>query len=385
MKILPTPEIFSGQGSLKQINSILATINAKKIMVITDKGIVKAGIYDKLKNIIEAENTEIVLFDGVQPDPEINLVGKVVEIARDASVEAVIGIGGGSSLDTAKVAAALITNNNSIYDYIGIDLLKEDPVPLIAIATTAGTGSEVTPIAILSDEQEQLKKGIVSTKIIPKYAILDPELTLGIPPHVTAATGMDALVHALESYNSLNANEYSDALALKATSIISLNIRKSYNQGQDLEARNNMLVGSLMAGMAFANAGVSAVHAFAYPLGGMFHIPHGLANSVMLLPIMEYNMVGNEKRFAQMAKALLNDRNADEKSLISGIEKLCVDLKIPANLADLKIPQNAIEQMAQGAMKVTRLLANNPRKIELEDAVELYTKAYNRQYSEIMA
>ncbi len=374
MKILPTPEIYAGKSSLNVVNKLLDRLNAGKVMIVTDKGIVNAGICAKLQGAIK--NRDIVLFDDVQPDPSIKLVELVVKIARSNNIQAVIGLGGGSSIDTAKVAAALITNDKDMSSYVGIDLLEKDAVPIIAIPTTAGTGSEVTHIAILSDEEEQLKKGIVSSKLIPHFAVLDPDLTVGLPPHVTAATGMDALVHALEAYISVNASSYSDTLALKAVSLIGENIREAYNNGANLQARENMLLGSLYAGMAFANAGVAAVHAFAYPLGGMFHIPHGLANSVMLPTIMEFNMTGSEKRFAQMAKQLLNDNNAGANCLVKEIYRLCNDLKIPLSLEELKIPKSAIAQLAEGAMKVTRLLANNPREITPQDALELYTKAY---------
>jgi alcohol dehydrogenase class IV len=376
MKILPAPEIYIGKSSLEQINNILNKINATKILVVTDKGIVNAGIYAKLEAILNKDSRQIVFFDEVQPDPSIKLVEQVVKIARNNNIDAVIGLGGGSSIDTAKVAAALVTNDKEMASYIGIELLEKDALPIIAIPTTAGTGSEVTHIAILSDEKEQLKKGIVSSRIIPKFAILDPELTVGLPPHVTAATGMDALVHALEAYISINAYTYSDTLALRAIGIISENIREAYNNGKNLEARENMLLGSLLAGIAFANAGVAAVHAFAYPLGGMFHIPHGLANSVMLPTIMKFNMTGNEIRFTEMAKHLTNNSNSTAQDTIKEIYKLCEELKIPLSLAELNIPESAISQLAESVMKVTRLLANNPRKITYDDAIKLYTSAY---------
>lgn len=378
MRILPTPEIHAGESSLNEINNILSKLNAEKVMIITDAGIVKAGIYAKLEDLLNKTNKKIVSFTDVQPDPSIDLISSILEMSRKNKVDAVIGIGGGSSLDTAKVVAALANNDKSIDSYIGIDLLEKNSLPIIAIPTTAGTGSEVTPIAILSDEKEQLKKGIVSNKIIPQYAILDPELTVGLPPHVTAATGMDALIHALEAYTSVNANSYSDTLALKAIQLISSNIREAYNNGKNLEIRTNMLLGSLLAGMAFANAGVTAVHAFAYPLGGMFHIPHGLANSLMLTTIMEFNMVGNEKRFTDIGKFLTGDNNATAQTAINELNSLCNDLNIPQNLAAVNIPENAIHQLAEGAIKVTRLLANNPRKITLEDAIKIYSKAYAR-------
>ena len=376
MKILPLPEIYSGQDSLYEIKGILNKINALKIMVITDQGIVNAGIYKKLEAVIKQEDKEIILFDKVLPDPSIELVESAVNIARKLEIDAVIGIGGGSSIDTAKVVAALIPNTKNISQYIGTELIEQDSLPIIAIPTTAGTGSEVTPIAILSDEKEQLKKGIVSSKIIPDFAILDPLLTTGLPPKVTAATGMDALIHAIEAFTSLNSNIYTDMLALKAIKIITENIREVYNNGANIIARNNMLSGSLLAGMAFANAGVAAVHAFAYPLGGMFHIPHGLANSVMLSSIMEFNLEGSENKYIQIANIITGKEENDPTIAVSGMVNLCRDLDIPMSLVELNIPESSITQMAEAAMKVTRLLANNPRKITFDDAVELYKKAY---------
>ena len=249
--------------------------------------------------------------------------------------------------------------------------MENDAVPLVAIPTTAGTGSEVTPIAILSDEKEQLKKGIVSEKIIPKYALLDPVLTTGMPKQITAYTGMDALAHAVEAFTSVNANDYTDALAQKAISLILENIEKAYNDGDNLQARENMMLGSLMAGIAFANAGVTAVHAFAYPLGGMFHVPHGLANSIMLEPIINFNSQGNSSKFRELA--LCFDKNSNSPDvIIEKLRELNAVLDIPKSLKELNIPETAITQLSEGAMKVTRLLANNPRKITLEDAKMIY-------------
>ncbi|MBF0199330.1 MAG: iron-containing alcohol dehydrogenase [Planctomycetes bacterium] len=381
MKILPTPEVFCSDNALEELPVILKNMSAAKVMVVTDKGIIGAGIYDKIKAILDTTNIEIILCDEVKPDPSITLVKSIAELARKSDVSAIIGLGGGSSLDTAKVAAAMVTNDKDLDAYIGINLLEKMPLPIIAIPTTAGTGSEVTHIAILSDEEEQLKKGIVSPKIIPSYAILDPNLTVGLPPHITAATGMDALCHALEAYTSIGANRsvYSDSLALKAIEMITANLKIAYNEGSNLEARRNMLLGSLLAGMAFANAGVTAVHAFAYPLGGMFHVPHGLANSLMLPVIVEYNQVGNEERFIEVGKHMANARKDNTtQATVDAINELSNELKIPKNLAEVNIPEDAIQSMAEGAIKVTRLLDNNPRPITLDDAVNLYTQAYNR-------
>jgi alcohol dehydrogenase class IV len=273
-----------------------------------------------------------------------------------------------------------MTNIKPIANYFGTDLLEHPALPIIAIPTTAGTGSEVTPIAILSDEDEQLKKGIVSTAIIPRYAFLDPAFTASMPPKITSMTGIDALCHAIEAYTSLNAMDYSDSLALRAIRLISGNIREAFEHGDNLAARGNMLMGSLLAGMAFANAGVTAVHAFAYPLGGMFHVPHGLANSLMLPAIMNYNIVGNETRFAEIAEAMFarggSGASAQASDALAAVRELFRVLQMPQGLAAVGVPQSAIPELAQGAMKVTRLLANNPRPITRETAEKLYAEAF---------
>lgn len=378
MKLLPMPEILIGESALEKTVPILDGLRAGKVLVVTDPGIVKAGIYDQLKTLLEAAGKTIVLFDRVLPDPEIALVREAVELARKAGVDAVIGLGGGSSLDTAKVAAALVTNPKDINAYLGVDLLEESALPTIAIPTTAGTGSEVTHIAILSDESQQLKKGLVSAKMMPRYAILDPKLTVGLPPYATAVTGMDALIHALESFTSIHANDYSEALGLRAIELISKNIRIAFNHGRDLKAREGMLLGSLLAGMAFANVGVAAAHAFAYPLGGMFHVPHGLSTSLMLLPVMAFNMTGNEEKYKIIARSLTGRKDVTAQTALDEIERLVADLKLPRNLAAVNVPESALPIMAEKVMDVTRLLGNNPRQVKQEDALAIYRSAYDR-------
>ncbi len=375
MKILKTPEIILGDAVLGEINNILDKLNAKRIMVVTGKIIANTEIYDNLKIILETK--KVVSFNDVEADPSIRSVKKVSEIARRENIDVMIGFGGGSSLDTAKVAAALVTNEKDIENYIGIDLLENESIPLIAVPTTAGTGSEVTNIAVLSDTVEKLKKGIVSSYIIPKYAILDASLTINLPKNTTAATGMDALIHAVEAYTSVNATDYTDMIARKAIKLIKDNLLAAYNNGENITARRNMLVGSLLAGLAFTNAGVTAVHAFAYPLGGIFHVPHGLANSVMFASVMQFNIIGNEKRFDELGK-LFDNEKGNGKIFIEAIDELILDLNIPRNLEELKIPKESISDLAEGAIKVTRLLANNPRKITLEDAKDIYTNAYSK-------
>jgi len=257
--------------------------------------------------------------------------------------------------------------------------VKRAGLPTILVPTTAGTGSEVTPIAILSDDGEKLKKGIVSPYLFPRAAILDPELTLALPPAVTAATGMDALIHAVEAYTSKNASNLTDMAAIEAMSLISQNIRRAFADGSNIEARSNMLEGSMLAGVAFANAGVTAVHAFAYPIGAEFHIPHGIANSIMLIPVMEFNMMANFSKFADMAEILGGDTEGltEREAAFEAIEvlrDLAEDLQIPSALSEFGIKESDIPGLAAGVMKVTRLLANNPRQLTLADAEAIYRK-----------
>jgi alcohol dehydrogenase class IV len=376
-----TKRIVFGLGSIEKIGAEVLGLKKKKVLVVTDPGIVQAGLLEPLKQSLQAAHIPFALFDGVEPDPRLEVVQQCAEMGRKEGVEALIGFGGGSSLDIAKVGAVLLTNEGDLSQFFGIDLIPNPGLPVILIPTTAGTGSEVTPIAILSDTREKLKKGIVSPHLFPEVALLDPQLTVGLPPVVTALTGLDALIHAIESYTSVNAFNLTDHLAFRAMELLYANIRTAYARGDDLEARSRMLEGSLLAGIAFANAGVTAVHAFAYPIGGEFHVAHGLANSVMLPHVMRFNLLGNLPKFADIGSALgldtdpLTDKEAALEAL-EAVEDLMEDLNIPRRLRDLNIPQEAIPSLAAGVMKVTRLLANNPRRIALEDARRIYEEAW---------
>jgi len=377
-----TPRILMGPGCIEQIGLEAKALKGGKVLIVTDPGIIRAGLLQPVEESLQHAGLLWSLFDQVEPDPRIEVVEECFQTARQEQADCIIGLGGGSSLDIAKVVAVRLTNSGKIDDFFGIDLIPNPGVPVILVPTTAGTGSEVTPIAILSDIREKLKKGIVSSHLLPKSALLDPKLTIGLPPAVTAFTGMDAMIHAIEAYTSVNANGLTDHLAFRAMELTSGNILTAYARGDDLNARSKMLEGSLLAGMAFANAGVTAVHAFAYPLGGEFHhIPHGLANAVMLPHVLRFNMLGNIPKFADVASALgvaageLTDRQAAEKGL-EVIEELMADLEIPSRLRDLQVPEEAIPKMAQGVMKVTRLLANNPRRITLQDAERIYRNAW---------
>ena len=346
-------------------------------MIITDPGIVATGMIARLSELLTQAGIAVALFDAVEPDPRLQLASLAAEQLRASGSDVVIGIGGGSAIDIAKVAAVLVTNSQPIATLFGIDLVPQPGLPLLVIPTTAGTGSEVTPIAILSDEEEKLKKGIVSPYLFPTVAVLDPELTVGLPPMVTAATGMDALIHAMEAYTSKNADRLSDLFACQAMRLLYDNIRKAYNDGGDIAARGDMLEGSMLAGIAFANAGVTAVHAFAYPIGAEFHIPHGIANSLMLVPVMEFNMVAGPQRFADIAAIFGEDvagLSAPEaaRRAMEAIRRLTVDLNLPRKLSQYGVKDSDVDGLAAGVMKVTRLLANNPRQLTVEDAKAIY-------------
>lgn len=374
-----TPRIVMGPGSFNQLPHEVKRLGKKKIMIITDPGLVRTGIVSRLEELLVGAGLTVYRFDAVEPDPRYEIASQAADRTREAGADLVVGIGGGSSLDIAKVASILVTNSDPVSSFFGVDMVPKPGLTTILVPTTAGTGSEVTPIAILSDYGEKLKKGIVSPYLFPAVAMLDAELTVGLPAPVTAATGMDALIHAVEAYTSRNATPFTDMLALESMRLVFRHIRTAFANGPNIEARGGMLEGSLLAGMAFANAGVTAVHAFAYPIGAEFHIPHGIANSIMLTAVMEFNMLGNLSKFAHMAGVFgentggLSERQAAHTA-VQGLRTLAEDLRIPGSLKEFGVKDEHVPALAQGVMKVTRLLANNPRELTLEDAEEIYRR-----------
>ncbi|AEG16577.1 Alcohol dehydrogenase [Desulfofundulus kuznetsovii DSM 6115] len=373
--------IITGRGSLNRLADEVKNLGASKILIVTDPVLLKTGLIDRVKEALAPTGLEIGLFSEVEPEPRLQVVTRCQQAIKEGGYDLLVAVGGGSSMDVAKASSILMTNPGTINDYIGVNLVPKPGLPVIAVPTTAGTGSEVTPIAILSDVEEQLKKGVVSPYLLPRVAIVDPELTVTMPPHITAATGMDALTHAVEAYISVNATTITDALALEAIRLISRHLRTAVANGENMEARENMAMASLLAGIAFANAGVGAVHALAYPLGAQFHVPHGVANAVLLPYVMESNLLGALPRFKIMALAMgerveeLSDREAAGK-FIEAIKQLSTDVRIPLHLRDLGVTAGAIPGMAEGAIKVTRLLANNPRKLTVDDIREIYERAF---------
>jgi alcohol dehydrogenase len=377
-----TKSIISEIGAIERIADICSTLDISKPLIITDQGIVNVGLIQTLDAAFKKAGKEYFCFDQVVADPPEHIVLSAVDYAKEIKADGIIGFGGGSSLDTAKLVALLANSDEQIADIYGVDAIRGQRLPLILIPTTAGTGSEVTPIAIVTTG-DTTKAGVVSTTLLPDIALLDASLTLGLPSHVTAATGIDAMVHAIEAYTSaIKKNPYSDLLAKQALTLLSNNILEATFNGTNVEARQAMLLGACLAGQAFANAPVAAVHALAYPLGGHFHIPHGLSNALVLIQVMNFNLSHCADLYAELAPSISETIDLDgsnkqiAQALINVIAGLIKQLKLPVTLAEMGIGESDINTLAKDAMLQTRLLVNNPKPVTLEDVKQVYRQAH---------
>lgn len=378
-----TKSIVNAPNAASELGQYCQTLNIKNVLLVTDPGIVQLGLHQKIIASLEHCPIDVVLFSQVEVDPPIAVIEKALLFAKQNKIDGVIGLGGGSSLDTAKLIAALTYSEQSVNDAFGIDKLTQARLPLIQIPTTAGTGSEVTPISIVTTG-EATKMGIVSPLLLPDVALLDATLTVGLPPHITAATGIDAMVHAIEAYTScIKKNIYSDMLAVQALKLMSQSIKTAVHQGQDLEARSNMMLGATLAGQAFANAPVAAVHALAYPLGGQFHIPHGLSNSLVLPHVLRFNKSAAAHLYAELADIILpevcsNLVSDDEKTdaFIEYLENLIIEVGLPNTLASVGIDQGSLDSLTKDALKQERLLVNNPKQMNEADILAIYQAAF---------
>ncbi len=373
--------IFAGMGAIEKLGEEARGLEAKQALLVTDKGVIASGVDQKIKDQLKNENIGVDVFDGVISDPDIACGEACVEMAKRGKYDLIVGLGGGSSMDIASVASVMCTNPGTIHDFLGINLVKNPGTPAILIPTTAGTGAEVTPNAILTDTEANLKKAVVSPYILPRLAIVDPLLTVSMPDTVTSSSGIDALTHAIECYTSNKANILSDLFAKEAIIMIGRSLRTAVADGTNLEARYDMAIGSFYAGIAIANSGVTAVHALAYPLGGQFHVAHGVANGLLLPYVMEFNAMGSIPRFSEIAR-LMGEKVEHLTPLEQAhhaaktVKSLYKDLKIPQSLTALGIPKDAIADMAKAAMEVTRLMGNNPRLMTAEDAETIYENAF---------
>ena len=371
--------IFGNETAVKSSDQILNLLG-KNIFVITDEGLTELGLYDKTIKKLQSKSN-INIFNKVESDPSKSTLLKAFEEATDFKSTGVLGFGGGSSMDVAKLISLLLGSNQNIDTIWGVNNAKGPRIPLVLIPTTAGTGSEVTPISIITMDDKE-KKGVSSKLILPDLAILDPSLTINLPQNITASTGIDAMVHAIEAYTSINPNNnpISKMLSIEALKFLGSSIKTAVFEGHNINARSNMLFGSMLAGKAFANSPVAAVHALAYPIGGLFNISHGLSNSLVLPSVMKFNSINKEtkKNYVHLAPFVFKDLDnskSDEivcNNFIDSLESLSKELKLPYRLRDLEIPEEACQLMASEAMKQTRLLVNNPRKIEESDAYNIY-------------
>ena len=373
-------KIISGIGSTAEIIKELNDLYAKKVLLITDPGLVQAGVAQQVVEMLKQAAVEVEIFDAVEPDPSIQDATKAAEMAKNVKANVLIALGGGSAIDTAKSAALLVTNGGYLKDYAGVNKVVKPILPLIAVPTTAGTGSEVTIFAVMSDPEKQEKFTISSALIAPAVAVLDPLLTLKLPPSVTAFTGMDALTHAIEAFTSSIAQPPTDALALSAIKLVLKHLPVAVGRGDNIKARDGMLQASLLAGIAFNNAFLGLAHAIASPLGGHFHVPHGLANAVMLPYVMEYNLPTAVRRYAEIGCALglqaVGDtpRAVAEKT-VAAITQLARDINIPEKLSNIGAKEELLPLVARDALKSIQLKFN-VRNASEKEILALLQKAY---------
>lgn len=376
------PRIVCEAGALQGIGEVFAGLAVRRVLVVCDPGIVKLGFAAKACAALEAAGCNVAVFDEVVADPPAAVVEQAVAQGRAFAADGVLGLGGGSSLDAAKLVALLINSEQPLEDLYGTDKARGQRLPLVLMPTTAGTGSEVTWVSVITDAQQR-KQAVYSAQLMPDVAVLDPELTLGLPAVVTAATGLDAMVHAIEAYTSrTRKNPISDGLATTALRLLGGNLRKVLADGSDVAARSAMLQGSLMAGMAFVNASVAAIHGLAYPLGARFHIPHGHANALVMAPMIRFNLPAAQQQYAELAAHLLpdavfEDQASAAQAFVQAIEALVADSGLETRLSRLGIDEDAIPAMASDVITgLKRLIDSNPRDMTEADVEGIYRGIY---------
>ncbi|WP_425334185.1 iron-containing alcohol dehydrogenase [Polynucleobacter sphagniphilus] len=374
-----TRSILVERGGAANLAKIIQARGGKSVLIVTDPGVLSAGLLSQSQQGFKDLGIALDVFSQVQADPPISVIENAVNAAQQCRADYIVGFGGGSSMDVAKLVALLATGKEKLSEVYGVGVAKGPRLPLILVPTTAGTGSEVTTISIVTVSDSE-KKGVVSPQLLPDLALLDAQLTLGLPSHVTAATGIDAMVHAIEAFTTKRLkNPISDCLAKEALRLLASNLHRAVRSGNDIEARENMLLGACLAGMAFTNAPVAGVHALAYPIGARFHVPHGLSNALMLGPVMRFNLEQAHFMYAELGQiiqpGLLGSTLDQATQLADYLGSLATELGLPGRLTDVGITENDINQLAADAMLQTRLLMNSPREITLQDAAALYAEA----------
>ena len=376
------PDVLVGPEASKQLGDLAVSMGITRALIVTDRGIIQFGLLDSATNSLNASKVEYELYADVVADPPESVVMDAVTEGQAFNCDGVIGFGGGSSMDVAKLLAVLIKGEQSLSDIYGVDQITGGRLPLIQVPTTAGTGSEATMVSIITTG-ETTKAGVVSRSLLADKIVLDASLTLGLPPHVTAATGIDAMVHAIEAYTSRRLkNSLSDMLAREALRLLAGNIVVAVKQGDNLDARGSMLLGAMLAGQAFANAPVAAVHALAYPLGGNYHIPHGLSNSLVLPHVIRFNGPSAGDLYKEIAPLIMPGKSLPDDALVvtemlaEHFLSLAEDLGLQTSLSQMNVPEGDLPKLAEEAMLQQRLLINNPREVSVDDSLEIYRQAY---------
>ena len=377
LKIFFPGKLVFGNGTLAQLPEDVLQLNPSRVFIATIEPL--KSVIKEFVNTLEKSKIEVLQDTSIIAEPSFSDFEKLMKRITPFNPDVVIGIGGGSVLDIAKLVAAQLDNEQTLKDYVGIGLLKGRKKKLICVPATSGTGSEVSPNAILVDDTDNQKKGIISRFLVPDIVYVDPLLTISVPPAITAATGLDALTHCLEAYTNKFSQSFIDVYAYEGMRLIAANIVTAVNDGKNIEAREKVAMGSLLGGFCLGPVNTAGVHALSYPLGSMFHLAHGLSNSLLLPYVMEFNIPAAPKKYADVAIALGCERQVDDKATAcAGVKKIKELIKacgIPATLKEVNVPESAIPQMAADAMKIQRLLKNNPREITETDAIDIYTNA----------
>ena len=371
-------EIVFGVGALKRLPELLEKCGSRKMLIVSDRSLEKIGVVDKVKKIVEASGIEVSMFLDILPNPTVEMVDQAVKAYQDSGATSIVALGGGSPMDVAKAVGILATYGGSITEYEGAHKVPGAIVPMIAIPTTAGTGSEVTAFSVITDTARNYKLTVFSYELLPKYALLDPEMITSVPPSVAAACGIDALIHALEAYISLGSSPFSDAMAEKAMELIGGNIRRFVANRKDIEAASAMMTGSMFAGIAFAWARLGNVHAMSHPVSAYFGVAHGVANAILLPVIVEYNALADHGRYEKIYNYIREGREPAKdfkpQMLVDEIRSLNAQLGIPASLSAVGVTEDKIPAMAEDAMKSGNI-AVNPRQSTIRDIIALYHKA----------
>ncbi|MBU4565974.1 MAG: iron-containing alcohol dehydrogenase [Desulfarculus sp.] len=378
---LASKKTLLAKGAIAQAGPEAKKLGAKKVMVVTDAGVMKAGLADTVRDSLSAAGLEVGVFDGILPEPPARVIDQCAEVFRKGGYDLCLGLGGGSSLDSAKIVSNLAANPGSVLEYVGMDMLPKKGTPLMLVPTTAGTGSEATRVMVLTDESDNTKKVVFSDYLLPDVSILDPELTLSVPPSVTADTGLDALVHAIETHVSVNATPYSDILSLQAIAMIARHLPQAYAKGGNLLPRYNMLLAANLSGSAFASGGLGAVHGLAYVLGTEYHMAHGRSNAIMLPHVMAFNLSGNLEKFAGIAEAMGEDitgLSPYEAAALSveAVYSLMEAVNLSARLTDYGVSRDDLPKLVKGGMAQARLFVPNPRDLTEADVEQIYSSAF---------